>query len=179
MDLCRRAARLALGRDRLQQIETLPLPQSLKNYLQYQWCGQIYEDTHGHTQVQASRCSDSSAMNRPPRENVYTTIWGYYQRCSVSSYFFFYPSGFRMVCGDRLWGRSVRMPQRRPPFISSWMLGLGIDKHNNLWNSRSKLNGDAQNIPHGKPSTLETGLWSRSWSGIRFDRVLAVHKGDH
>ncbi|KAB5579838.1 hypothetical protein PHYPO_G00199560 [Pangasianodon hypophthalmus] len=36
MDLCRRAARLALGRDRLQQIETLPLPQSLKNYLQYQ-----------------------------------------------------------------------------------------------------------------------------------------------
>ncbi|KAF4089609.1 hypothetical protein AMELA_G00068280 [Ameiurus melas] len=36
MDLCRRAARLALGRDRLQQIESLPLPQSLKNYLQYQ-----------------------------------------------------------------------------------------------------------------------------------------------
>ncbi|KAI4886887.1 hypothetical protein NFI96_010501 [Prochilodus magdalenae] len=36
MDLCRRAARLALGRERLQQIETLPLPQSLKNYLQYQ-----------------------------------------------------------------------------------------------------------------------------------------------
>lgn len=36
MDLCRRAARLALGRDRLQEIETLPLPQSLKNYLQYQ-----------------------------------------------------------------------------------------------------------------------------------------------
>lgn len=37
MDLCRRAARLALGRDRLQEIESLPLPQSLKNYLQYQW----------------------------------------------------------------------------------------------------------------------------------------------
>lgn len=37
MDLCRRAARLALGRERLQEIETLPLPQSLKNYLQYQW----------------------------------------------------------------------------------------------------------------------------------------------
>uniref|UniRef100_H3D0I3 SplA/ryanodine receptor domain and SOCS box containing 4a n=1 Tax=Tetraodon nigroviridis TaxID=99883 RepID=H3D0I3_TETNG len=36
MDLCRRAARLALGRDRLQEIESLPLPQSLKNYLQYQ-----------------------------------------------------------------------------------------------------------------------------------------------
>lgn len=36
MDLCRRAARLALGRERLQEIETLPLPQSLKNYLQYQ-----------------------------------------------------------------------------------------------------------------------------------------------
>ncbi|KAG7470633.1 hypothetical protein MATL_G00115910 [Megalops atlanticus] len=36
MDLCRRAARLALGRDRLHEIESLPLPQSLKNYLQYQ-----------------------------------------------------------------------------------------------------------------------------------------------
>ncbi|XP_059419316.1 SPRY domain-containing SOCS box protein 4-like [Carassius carassius] len=36
MDLCRRAARVALGRERLQEIETLPLPQSLKNYLQYQ-----------------------------------------------------------------------------------------------------------------------------------------------
>lgn len=36
MDLCRRAARLALGRERLQEIESLPLPQSLKNYLQYQ-----------------------------------------------------------------------------------------------------------------------------------------------
>ncbi|XP_029111642.1 SPRY domain-containing SOCS box protein 4 [Scleropages formosus] len=36
MDLCRRAARIALGRDRLHRIESLPLPQSLKNYLQYQ-----------------------------------------------------------------------------------------------------------------------------------------------
>ncbi|KAF3699197.1 SPRY domain-containing SOCS box protein 4 [Channa argus] len=36
MDLCRRAARLAMGRERLQEIERLPLPQSLKNYLQYQ-----------------------------------------------------------------------------------------------------------------------------------------------
>ncbi|XP_054888748.1 SPRY domain-containing SOCS box protein 4-like isoform X1 [Poeciliopsis prolifica] len=36
MDLCRRAARLALGRERLKEIESLPLPQSLKNYLQYQ-----------------------------------------------------------------------------------------------------------------------------------------------
>ncbi|MGH0143232.1 UNVERIFIED_CONTAM: hypothetical protein FKN15_052633 [Acipenser sinensis] len=36
MDLCRRSVRLALGRDRLQEIESLPLPQSLKNYLQYQ-----------------------------------------------------------------------------------------------------------------------------------------------
>ncbi|XP_075954643.1 SPRY domain-containing SOCS box protein 4-like [Anarhichas minor] len=36
MDLCRRAARLALGRERLQEIESLPLPQSLKGYLQYQ-----------------------------------------------------------------------------------------------------------------------------------------------
>lgn len=36
MDLCRRAARLALGRERLQEIQSLPLPQSLKNYLQYQ-----------------------------------------------------------------------------------------------------------------------------------------------
>lgn len=37
MDLCRRAARLALGRERLQEIDSLPLPQSLKSYLQYQW----------------------------------------------------------------------------------------------------------------------------------------------
>lgn len=36
MDLCRRVARLALGRERLQEIQSLPLPQSLKNYLQYQ-----------------------------------------------------------------------------------------------------------------------------------------------
>lgn len=36
MDLCRRVARLALGRDRLNQIDTLPLPETLKNYLQYQ-----------------------------------------------------------------------------------------------------------------------------------------------
>lgn len=36
MDLCRRSIRLALGRQRLQDIGALPLPQSLKNYLQYQ-----------------------------------------------------------------------------------------------------------------------------------------------
>lgn len=36
MDLCRRVARLALGRDRIHHIDTLPLPQTLKNYLQYQ-----------------------------------------------------------------------------------------------------------------------------------------------
>ncbi|CAB1348127.1 unnamed protein product [Coregonus sp. 'balchen'] len=36
MDLCRRVARLALGRDRINQIDTLPLPETLKNYLQYQ-----------------------------------------------------------------------------------------------------------------------------------------------
>ncbi|XP_019359209.1 PREDICTED: SPRY domain-containing SOCS box protein 4 isoform X1 [Gavialis gangeticus] len=36
MDLCRRSIRFALGRDRLHDIESLPLPQSLKNYLQYQ-----------------------------------------------------------------------------------------------------------------------------------------------
>lgn len=36
MDLCRRSIRLALGRQRLQDIGSLPLPQSLKNYLQYQ-----------------------------------------------------------------------------------------------------------------------------------------------
>lgn len=36
MDLCRRAARLALGRERIHHIEALPLPQTLKNYLQYQ-----------------------------------------------------------------------------------------------------------------------------------------------
>ncbi|KAK9401127.1 spsb4: putative protein [Crotalus adamanteus] len=36
MDLCRRSIRFALGRERLHDIETLPLPQSLKNYLQYQ-----------------------------------------------------------------------------------------------------------------------------------------------
>ncbi|EAW79010.1 SPSB4 isoform 1 [Pan troglodytes] len=36
MDLCRRSIRSALGRQRLQDISSLPLPQSLKNYLQYQ-----------------------------------------------------------------------------------------------------------------------------------------------
>ncbi|TWW76740.1 SPRY domain-containing SOCS box protein 4 [Takifugu flavidus] len=36
MDLCRRAARLALGRERIHRIDALPLPQTLKNYLQYQ-----------------------------------------------------------------------------------------------------------------------------------------------
>jgi len=36
MDLCRRSIRFALGRDRLHDIEILPLPLSLKNYLQYQ-----------------------------------------------------------------------------------------------------------------------------------------------
>nr|XP_029537262.1 SPRY domain-containing SOCS box protein 4-like [Oncorhynchus nerka] len=36
MDLCRRVARLALGRDRVNQIDTLPLPETIKNYLQYQ-----------------------------------------------------------------------------------------------------------------------------------------------
>lgn len=36
MDLCRRSIRLALGRQRLRDIGALPLPQSLKNYLQYQ-----------------------------------------------------------------------------------------------------------------------------------------------
>ncbi|EPQ10052.1 SPRY domain-containing SOCS box protein 4 [Myotis brandtii] len=36
MDLCRRSIRLALGRQRLPDIGALPLPQSLKNYLQYQ-----------------------------------------------------------------------------------------------------------------------------------------------
>lgn len=46
MDLCRRAARLALGRERLQEIESLPLPQSLKNYLQYQW---LTPAEHKHT----------------------------------------------------------------------------------------------------------------------------------
>ncbi|KAL6038190.1 hypothetical protein STEG23_030958, partial [Scotinomys teguina] len=35
MDLCRRSIRSALGRQRLRDIGTLPLPQSLKNYLQY------------------------------------------------------------------------------------------------------------------------------------------------
>lgn len=36
MDLCRRSIRSALGRQRLGDISALPLPQSLKNYLQYQ-----------------------------------------------------------------------------------------------------------------------------------------------
>lgn len=36
MDLCRRSIRSALGRQRLRDIGSLPLPQSLKNYLQYQ-----------------------------------------------------------------------------------------------------------------------------------------------
>lgn len=37
MDLCRRAVRLALGKERLNEIPTLPLPASLKSYLLYQW----------------------------------------------------------------------------------------------------------------------------------------------
>uniref|UniRef100_A0A8D3BGG0 SplA/ryanodine receptor domain and SOCS box containing 4a n=1 Tax=Scophthalmus maximus TaxID=52904 RepID=A0A8D3BGG0_SCOMX len=36
MDLCRRVARLALGRERIHHIDTLPLPQTLKNYLHLQ-----------------------------------------------------------------------------------------------------------------------------------------------
>nr|XP_003416226.1 SPRY domain-containing SOCS box protein 4 isoform X2 [Loxodonta africana] len=36
MDLCRRTIRSALGRQHLRDIGSLPLPQSLKNYLQYQ-----------------------------------------------------------------------------------------------------------------------------------------------
>ncbi|KAK5610154.1 SPRY domain-containing SOCS box protein 1 [Ilyodon furcidens] len=36
MDLCRRSVRVALGRDRLNEIHRLPLPASLKNYLLYQ-----------------------------------------------------------------------------------------------------------------------------------------------
>lgn len=36
MDLCRRSVRLALGKNRLSEISTLPLPKSLKNYLLYQ-----------------------------------------------------------------------------------------------------------------------------------------------
>ncbi|XP_066517477.1 SPRY domain-containing SOCS box protein 4b [Hoplias malabaricus] len=36
MELCRRAARQALGRHRIHHIQSLPLPQTLKNYLQYQ-----------------------------------------------------------------------------------------------------------------------------------------------
>ncbi|XP_062337792.1 SPRY domain-containing SOCS box protein 4-like [Osmerus eperlanus] len=35
-ELCRRAARLALGRDRLHTIPSLPLPPALRDYLQYQ-----------------------------------------------------------------------------------------------------------------------------------------------
>lgn len=37
LDLCRRAARVALGRDRIHHIDSLPLPETLKDYLQYQW----------------------------------------------------------------------------------------------------------------------------------------------
>lgn len=36
MDLCRRSVRLALGKERLGAIHTLPLPASLKAYLLYQ-----------------------------------------------------------------------------------------------------------------------------------------------
>lgn len=54
MDLCRRAARLALGRERLQEIESLPLPQSLKNYLQYQWLIPAEPTGRTGTQTQSS-----------------------------------------------------------------------------------------------------------------------------
>ncbi|KAL8198350.1 UNVERIFIED_CONTAM: SPRY domain-containing SOCS box protein 1 [Gekko kuhli] len=36
MDLCRRSVRFALGKDRLNEIHELPLPESLKSYLLYQ-----------------------------------------------------------------------------------------------------------------------------------------------
>ncbi|XP_077579390.1 SPRY domain-containing SOCS box protein 4-like [Stigmatopora nigra] len=36
VDLCRRVARLTLGRERIRHIDMLPLPQTMKNYLQYQ-----------------------------------------------------------------------------------------------------------------------------------------------
>lgn len=36
MDLCRRSVRRALGKERLGEIHTLPLPASLKAYLLYQ-----------------------------------------------------------------------------------------------------------------------------------------------
>lgn len=36
MDLCRRSVRLALGKERLGEIQSLPLPASLKAYLLYQ-----------------------------------------------------------------------------------------------------------------------------------------------
>lgn len=55
MDLCRRAARLALGRERLQEIESLPLPQSLKNYLQYQWLIPAEPTGSTGTQTQSSK----------------------------------------------------------------------------------------------------------------------------
>lgn len=46
MDLCRRSVRLAMGKDRLNEIHALPLPESLKSYLLYQW--PLLEETDWH-----------------------------------------------------------------------------------------------------------------------------------
>ncbi|CAM4589520.1 unnamed protein product [Leuciscus chuanchicus] len=62
MDLCRRAARMALGRERLQEIETLPLPQSLKNYLQYH----LQSRVNGHRRPRRLKVGLSSLPSRNP-----------------------------------------------------------------------------------------------------------------
>lgn len=56
MDLCRRVARVALGRERIHHIDSLPLPQTLKNYLQYQW-----PHTHAHARTQKHTPGQSDA----------------------------------------------------------------------------------------------------------------------
>lgn len=77
MDLCRRAARLALGRERLQEIESLPLPQSLKNYLQYQWLTPAeHKDTNQTTRETTARWMEemNTKVQREDEEwkNVHT-----------------------------------------------------------------------------------------------------------
>lgn len=54
MELCRRAARQALGRHRIHHIQSLPLPQTLKNYLQYQW------ETQTHTAKKSPAFTENS-----------------------------------------------------------------------------------------------------------------------
>lgn len=169
MDLCRRAARLALGRERLQEIETLPLPQSLKNYLQYQW----ERERRTRTQRGSLRRWYSATL-RPQREMF--TLW---LTGGILSSFFLFQFLFLlfMSCLNYWWlwkklgVRSTDL-QRLQVYVSPCTsrhfrkhinLGMPLKAHSN---NRSSLpgwehskrtqeaeaaGGQAQNPPNGSP----------------------------